>query len=52
MLSEQTKAKEKNLYQEKETLKKVIKELGKMTKTKIDSVPEKELQIKQLQINL
>lgn len=41
MLSEQTKAKEKNLYQEKETLKKVIKELGKMTKTKIDGVPEK-----------
>ena len=41
MLSEQTKAKEKNLYQEKETLKKVIKELAKMTKTKIDSVPEK-----------
>ena len=52
MLSDQTKTKAKNLYQEKETLKEVIKELGKMTKTKIDSVPEKELQIKQLQINL
>ena len=41
MLSDQTKTKAKNLYQEKETLKEVIKELGKMTKTKIDSVPEK-----------
>ena len=43
MLSEQTKTTLKNLYQEKEPLKKVIKELGRMTKTKIDSVSDKEL---------
>ena len=42
MLSEQTKTTLKNLYQEKETLKKVIKELARMTKTEIDSVSDKE----------
>ena len=42
----------KNLYQEKEILEKVIKALRSMIKTKIDSVPEKELQIKQLEISL
>ena len=46
---EQTKTKLKNLYQEKETSKEVIKELRRMTKTKTDSVPDKELQIKQFQ---
>ena len=38
MLSEQTKTKLKNLHQEKETSKQVIKALRSMTRTKIDSV--------------
>ena len=42
----------KNLYLEKEILEKVIKALRSMIKTKIDSVPDKELQIKQLEISL
>ena len=46
ILSEQTKTKLKNLHQEKETSEEVI------TKIKIDSVPDKELQIKQLQTSL
>ena len=46
ILSGQTHIKLKNLHQEKETLEKVIKALRSMTKTKIDSVPDKELQIK------
>ena len=46
ILSEQTKTKLKNLHQEKETSEEVI------TKKKIDSVPDKELQIKQLQTSL
>ena len=46
ILSEQTKTKLKNLHQEKETFEEVI------TKIKIDSVPDKELQIKQLQTSL
>ena len=49
ILLEQTKAKLKNLHQEKETSEEVIKALRSMTKTKIDSVPDKELQRKQLQ---
>ena len=52
VLSEQTKEKLKNLHQEKETSEEVIKALRSMTKTKIDSVPDKELQIKRLQTNL
>ena len=43
ILLEQTKAKLKNLHQEKETSEEVIKALRSMTKTKIDSVPDKEL---------
>ena len=46
VLSEQTKTKLKNLNQEKETSEEVIKALRSMTKTKIDSVPDKEMQIK------
>ena len=49
ILSEQSKTKLKNLHQEKETSKEVIKALRSMTKTKIDRVPDKELQIKQVQ---
>ena len=54
ILSVQTKTKLKNFYQEKETSEevKVIKALKSMTETKIDSVPDEELQIKQLQTNL
>ena len=52
VLSEQTKEKLKNLHQEKETSEEVIKALRSMTKTKIDSVPDKEMQIKQLQTSL
>ena len=52
VLSEQTKTKLKNLNQEKETSEEVIKALRSMTKTKIDSVPDKEMQIKQLQTSL
>ena len=52
VLSEQTKEKLKNLHQEKETSEEVIKALRSMTKTKIDSVLDKELQIKRLQTNL
>ena len=52
VLSEQTKEKLKNLHQEKETSEAVAKALRSMTKTKIDSVPDKELQIKRLQTNL
>ena len=52
VLSEQTKTKLKNLNQEKETSEEVIKALRSMTKTKIDSVSDKELQIKQLQTSL
>ena len=47
ILSDQTKTKLKNLHQEKETSEEVIKALRSMTKTKIESVPDKELQIKQ-----
>ena len=43
ILLEQTKAKLKNLHQEKETSEEVIKALRSMTKTKIDSVSDKEL---------
>ena len=52
VLPEQTKTKLKNLNQEKETSEEVIKALRSMTKTKIDSVSDKELQIKQLQTSL
>ena len=41
ILSEQSKTKLKNLHQEKETSKEVIKALRSMTKTKIDRVPDK-----------
>ena len=46
-LSEQTKTKLKTLHQEKETSEEVIKPLRSMTKTKIVSAPDKQLQIKQ-----
>ena len=49
ILSEQTKTKLKNHHQEKETSEVVIKALRSMTKTKIDSVHDKQLQIKHLQ---
>ena len=49
ILSDQTKTKLKNLHQEKETSEEVIKALRRMTKTKIESVPDKELLIKQSQ---
>ena len=49
ILSDQTKTKLKNLHQEKETSEEVIKALRSMTKTKIESVPDKELLIKQSQ---
>ena len=52
MLSEQTKTKLKSLYQEKEASEEVNKALRSVAKTKIDSVPDKELQIKQLQTSL
>ena len=52
ILSQQTKTKLKNLHQEKQTSEEVIKTLKSMAKTKIDSVPHKELQIKQLQTSL
>ena len=52
VLSEQTKIKLKNLNQEKQTSEEVIEILRSMTKTKIDSVPDKEMQIKQLQTSL
>ena len=52
ILPEQTKTKLKNLHHEKETSEEVIKALRSMTKTKIDSVPDKELEIKQLQTSL
>ena len=52
ILSVQTKTKLKNLNQEKETPEEIIKALRSMTKTKKDSVPDKELQIKQLQASL
>ena len=52
ILSQQTKTKLKNLHQEKQTSEEVIKALKSMAKTKIDSVPDKELQIKQLQASL
>ena len=52
ILSQQTKTKLKNLHQEKQTSEEVIKALKSMAKTKIDSVPDKELQIKQLQTSL
>ena len=52
ILSEQTNIKLKNLHQEKETSEEVITALRSMTKTKIDSVPDKELQMKQLQTSL
>ena len=52
VLWEQTKTKLKNLNQEKETSDEVIKALRSMTKTKIDNVPDKEIQIKQLQTTL
>ena len=49
ILSDQTKTKLKNLHQEKQTSEEVIKALRSMTKTKIESVPDKELLIKQSQ---
>ena len=52
ILSEQTKIKLKNLHQEMETMEAVIKPLKNMTKTKIDNVINKELQMKQLQTSL
>ena len=52
ILSQQTKTKLKNLHQEKQTSEEAIKALESMAKTKIDSVPDKELQIKQLQTSL
>ena len=52
ILSELTKRKLKNLHQEKETSEEVIKALRSMTKTKIDSVPDKEVQTKQFQKRL
>ena len=50
--SEQTKIKLKNLYCYKETYQEFIKALRSMKKTKIDSVLDKELRIKQLQARL
>ena len=52
ILSELTKIKLKNLHLEKETSEEVIKALRSMTKTKIDSVPDKEVQTKQFQKSL
>ena len=52
LLSEQTKTKLKHLHQENERSEEVIKALRSMTKTKTDSVPDGELQIKQLQTSL
>ena len=52
ILSQQTKSKLKNLHQEKQTSEEAIKALESMAKTMIDSVPDKELQIKQLQTSL
>ena len=52
ILSQQTKTKLKNLHQEKQTSEEAIKALESMAKTKIDSVPDKGLQIKQLQTSL
>ena len=52
LLSEERKSKLKNLNQEKKTSEEVIKALRSMTKTKIDSVPDKKMQIKQLQTSL
>ena len=46
ILSEKIKTKLKNLHQEKETPPEVIKALRTITKTKIDTVLDKELQIK------
>ena len=47
--SEQTKTKLKNLYYYKETYQEFIKALRSMKNTKLDSVLDKELRIKQLQ---
>ena len=52
ILPEQTKTKLKNINLEKETSEEVIKALRSMTKTKTDSLPDKEWQIKQLQTDL
>ena len=52
VLSEQTKTKLKNFNQEKKTTEEVIKALRSMTKIEIDSIPGKEIQIKQLQSSL
>ena len=48
ILSKESKTKLKSLRQEKETSKEVIKALRNMTKTKIDSAPDKDLQIMQI----